>query len=392
MTPITLTNAQARRFLLRHHGLLGPHTFVGKEGALNFVRQSGCIQYDPIDVCGKNAELVLQSRVKGFSKGMLDELLYQDRLLVDYFDKQLAIIPVENWPHFARDRAYHRQQGRSYEAVERAAETVLAALAAREYIASGDLPALDEKVHWYWSETRLSRATLESLYFRGDLCIHHKQGALKHYAPAQRLLPSDVYHAPDPFQTAEDYRDWKTLRRVGAVGLLWNRASDAFLGVDGLKQGGRAAAFANLLAQDALVEVRVEGIAEPLYTRQRELPLLEAVRDDASPPPPRMEFIAPLDTLLWDRKLIRTLFDFSYTWEIYTPAAKRQYGYYVLPILRGDRFVGRVEAVCDRKRRTLTVPNVWWEGRAYTADLRKCLRRFARFHGYTDMEGPACPE
>ena len=101
---IRISQLDARRFLLRKHGLLGPHRFCGKEGALAFVRQCGCIQFDLVDVCGKNAELTLQSRVKGFSKTMLFDLLYQDRQLVDYPDKQLAIIPVEDWPCFERYR------------------------------------------------------------------------------------------------------------------------------------------------------------------------------------------------------------------------------------------------------------------------------------------------
>ncbi|MBQ4608203.1 MAG: winged helix DNA-binding domain-containing protein, partial [Clostridia bacterium] len=95
---------QARRFLLAHHGLLGGYRFSGKAGAVSYVRQAGCIQFDPVDVCGRNAELTLQSRVRGFSREMLSSLLYEDRLLVDYPDKQLAIIPVEDWPYFARYR------------------------------------------------------------------------------------------------------------------------------------------------------------------------------------------------------------------------------------------------------------------------------------------------
>ncbi|WP_245947993.1 hypothetical protein [Paenibacillus sambharensis] len=80
---IQLTKRQARQFLLLKHGLLGEYKFSGKQGVLDFVRQASCIQFDPIDVCGKNAEVVLQSRIKGFTKGMLAELLYEDRSLVD---------------------------------------------------------------------------------------------------------------------------------------------------------------------------------------------------------------------------------------------------------------------------------------------------------------------
>ena len=97
---LNITPDQARQFILLKQGLLGRHRFAGKDGAYQYVRQAGCIQYDPVDVCGRNAELTLQSRVKGFTKRMLDDLLYRDRLLVDYADKELSIWPSEDWPYF----------------------------------------------------------------------------------------------------------------------------------------------------------------------------------------------------------------------------------------------------------------------------------------------------
>ncbi len=94
-----ITKQQARQFILARQGLIGDYRFIGKEGALGFVKQAGCIQYDPVDACGKNAELTLQSRVKGFKKEMLHELLYKDRQLIDYADKELSIWQVEDWPY-----------------------------------------------------------------------------------------------------------------------------------------------------------------------------------------------------------------------------------------------------------------------------------------------------
>lgn len=385
MNTITLTQAQARRFLFRHHGLTGEHRFFGKEGVVDYVRQCGCIQFDPIDICGKNAELVLQSRVHGFTKPMLDALLYEDRKLVDYFDKNLAIFPVEDWPCFARERAKHQALGRSKEEVEAAAGKVREALLERECVCSRDL-GMDEKVQWYWAPSNLGRAVLETLYFRGELCVHHKQGTQKYYAPAGRLLPGALLAAKDPNETPEQYRDWLTYRRIGAVGLLWNRASDAFLCVDGHKEGGRRAAFEALAGEGKLVAVRLDGMEEPLYARRADEALLREVAAGETYAP-RMELIAPLDCILWDRKLIRRLFAFDYSWEIYTPAAKRQYGYYVLPIAYAERFVGRVEAIADRKSNVLRVNGVWWEGRTYKGELGKCLKRFARFNGLKTVEG-----
>ena len=132
-------------------------------------------------------------------------------------------------------------------------------------------------------------------------------------------------------------------RRVGAVGLLWNRPSDAFLGMQ-LKAAQRNRAFGELEAAGRLVPVRVQGLDPALYALAQDLPLLEAVRAGRKFEP-RTEFLAPLDAMLWDRKLIEALFGFAYRWEIYTPAEKRSYGHYVLPVLRGERFAGRIEAV-----------------------------------------------
>ena len=106
---------------------------------------------------------------------------------------------------------------------------------------------------------------------------------------------------------------------------------------------------------------------------------------------PRTELIAPLDSMIWDRKLIKALFGFEYTWEIYTPVNKRKYGAYVLPLLHGERFIGRVEAVCDRRVKILHVRNIWFEGDVIqTKKLQKaisaCFERFAKFNGCDSVQ------
>ena len=111
---LTITREQARQFILAKQGLLGAYRFHGKDGAYAYIRQAGCIQFDPVDVCGKNAELTLQARVKGFKKAMLQELLYTDRKLVDYPDKELSIWPVEDWPYFASYRERSRASGTTF--------------------------------------------------------------------------------------------------------------------------------------------------------------------------------------------------------------------------------------------------------------------------------------
>ncbi len=375
---LALTNRQARRFLLYKHGLIGAYRFVGKQGALDFVRQAGCIQFDPVDVCGRNADLVLQSRVRGYRKAWLSALLYEDRALVDYFDKNLAIFPVEDWPYFARTRQRSRMRERSFDRVEAVRGAVREAILARGAVCSADLD-MDERISWYWSDTRLSRAALEHLYFCGELAVHHKKGTIKYYDLAERCIPAAILSAPDPYPGDHQHRKWRVLRRIRSIGLLWNRASDAWLGIEGLKTEERNQIFSELAAEGAILPVAVEGMQTPLYLAAEDGGMLAYIRTDPALRA-RMAFLAPLDNLLWDRKLVRALFGFDYTWEIYTPAEKRKYGYYCLPILYGDRFIGRLDPVCDRKNRTLSVGHVWYEdGVRQTPALERTLEAFTAF-------------
>lgn len=384
MSGLKLTNEQARDFVLLHQGLLGSYKFLGPQGIVDFVGQAGCVQFDPIDVCGKNAELVLQARVPAFDKDQLYDLLYKERKLVDYFDKCLAIVRASDWKYFERTRERHRQNGRSRDRIEAVAEDVVAFIRANGPASSKDVP-LKETVDWSWNMATLSRAVLETLYFRGDLVVHHKKGTIKYYALAADHLDAGDLNAEDPHREDEEFWRWNVLRRIRAVGLLWNKPSDAWLGIEGLKAKQRSDAFETLSAEGLIVPCAVEGISEPLYVAAADEPLLRTVLSSPSAYEPRVEFIAPLDSVIWDRKLIRALFGFDYKWEIYTPVVQRKYGYYVLPVLYGNRFVGRIELVADKKARRLDVAGYWPEegatpDAAFPELLRERLTRFAAFN------------
>jgi uncharacterized protein YcaQ len=380
---ITLTNEQARRFLLLKHGLIGGYKFSGKQGVLDFVRQAGCIQFDPIDVCGKNPELVLQSRVNGFTKSWLYSLLYEERKLLDYFDKNLSIIATADWPYFWRYREAHQSGGRSHGEVNAVCDEIKNIIRQRGAVSSTDI-GFNDTVNWYWSDTRLSRAALETMYFRGDLVVHHKKGTVKYYDLTENCIDSGLLKTPKPYPDELDYQKWHVLRRIGAVGLLWDKPSDAWLNIRGLKSDGRNEIFRQLLAEAKVLEITVADTKVKLYCLSTDRDIIETVRKE-SRLKARCELIAPLDNMLWDRRLIRVLFDFEYKWEIYTPKAQRKYGYYVLPLLYGDRFIGRVEAICERKTKTLLLKNIWYEKdvgktkRLQTA-IGQCVDRFADFN------------
>ncbi|MEA4884401.1 MAG: crosslink repair DNA glycosylase YcaQ family protein [Clostridia bacterium] len=385
MSSLNLTRAQARRFMLAHQNLWPPHSLTGKPGILEHVSRVGCIQFDPLDVVGRNPELVLQSRVADFVPVMLQELLYTDRRLVDGWDKMMSIYSVEDWPFFRRQReATIHDLGGPDGPISSVLPQIRRAISEQGPVSSIDLHH-DERVDWPWGPARLARAALESMYWRGELVIDHRVHTRRVYDFAYRHIPEGLLSEADPNITDMQYYDWRVARRIGGIGLLWGKSSDAWLGIPGLKAGERAEALARLTSSGKVVEVSVEGVGSPLYMRRADLLLLDNVL--SSPiPPPRATVLAPLDNLLWDRRLVKELFDFEYRWEVYKPVSERQYGYYVLPILYGDRFVARFEPKRDRDARSIRIMDWWWEpgvepSLEMQASLADCFRRFLSYIG-----------
>jgi len=391
---ITLTNSQARQFMLLKQGLIGEHKFIGKQGVLDFIHQAGCIQFDPIDICGKNAEIVLQSRIKGFTKPMLAQLLYEDRKLFDYPDKQLSIIPVEYWPYFEGYRQAARANLENHPEIKTHIDYVRSFIQENGATCSDDFK-LEGSTTWWsainWSSGgKLSRSVLEQMYSSGDLVVHHKKGARRYYGLAEHHIPTDILNAPNPLPDDFAHMKWRILRRIGAVGLLWNRASDAWINIWGLTTGIRNKVFEALTNEGNIMPLTVDGLKDKLYFCATDMHLIETVLTNSAPKP-RCEFIAPLDSFMWDRKLIKVIFDFDYSWEIYTPAHLRKYGMYVLPILYGDKFIGRIEVVCQRKVGTLMVKNIWYEsGIKLTKKIEGAIstrvKKFAAFNDCKNIE------
>ena len=248
-------------------------------------------------------------------------------------------------------------------------------------------------MHWsgnWHKKSKACRSVLEQLYTDGILVIHHKNGSRKFYDLAERHLKPALLTEDNPCTDDDDLLCWRVLRRIGAVGLLWDKNSPAFLGID-LKAGRRASVFSALESRGAILPAQVEGIKATFYYPAEDDPLMQAVLAGTLDKKARMEFLAPLDPLFWDKTLVTALWDFRYSWEIYTPASKRKYGYYTLPILWGDAFIGRIETVADRKSNTLRVKNVWLEaGVRQTGKLQvtleRTLSRFARFNDCSKVE------
>lgn len=387
---LTLSKQQVRLFLLYHQGFYPEKTRNRKESILNFIHRIGCIQFDPIDIAGRNADLVLQSRVVDYSPDHLNDLLYKDRRLVDGFDKNMSIYVLRDWPYFSRRRESARLRlGDPSHPVSEVVPMIRREIEARGPLSSIDIN-LDQKIDWSWAPASIVRAAMECMYFWGELIVHHRVNTRRFYDFASRHLPESLLAAPDPNLTEAAHHDWYVYRRIGGIGMIWNKAGDAWLGMGDIKTRERTQAIARLQRQGLIIEAQVTGLNTPVYFRSADQATLELAFEKGHAMR-RAAVVAPLDNLIWDRKFSRELFDFSYAWEIYKPASMRQFGYYVLPILFGDRFVARFEPVRDRKNGTLIIQNWWWEaGVTHTKEMQVAVRDaclgFMKFNACKNME------
>jgi len=390
--PLVISKQIACRTLLSCQGLFPPRTWSGKRGIKSYLKRVRSIQFDPINVVGRNPDLVLQSRVKDFRPLMLDELLYKDRHMVDNWDKMASLSLAEDWPFFSHHRSRMEEIfGVPSEVVMSLAPTVLAQIRQEGPQCSLDYH-FEEKTDWAWGPTRVTRASLEGLFKIGKLGVHHRVNNRRYFDLIENLLPAEVLQAVDPNQTLEEYQRWHVKRRMSALGIAHPNAGEQWGGMIGVKTPQRRKILQGLVENGDLIEIEVEELpGDIFYLLKEDRKIINRVKKDV--PASEAAFIAPLDNLLWDRKTVKRLFDFSYMWEVYKPKEKREYGYYVLPVLYGDRFVARIDPGFDKKARILTINNWWWEDgvepdQHMNNALIACLTDFVDYLDAVDIKIP----
>ena len=328
-TPAEVTPEEARRLAVRAQLLDGSATDV-----LDTVRRLGFLQLDPISTVAPPQYLVLWSRLGPYDRSELDRLLEQRKL----FEWNAFIWPKEDLPLI---KAQMRERWGRYKRERWALEFLKEQSALRRYVLRelerrGPLPSRElehtdarfhERTVWWGTRAQLTWM-LELLHLRGQIAVAGRLGTHRLWDLAERVYPK-TETVP-----AAAARRARAERRFRSLGVKLER--------------GR---------------------------------LLAHPEADALPVGNRVTFLSPFDRLIHDRDRAEALWGFHYRLEMYVPKAKREYGYYVLPILRGDDLVGRIEPVFDRKARVLQVNDVWWEPGKKEVPLDKPLRSLARFLG-----------
>ncbi|MDR3672658.1 MAG: crosslink repair DNA glycosylase YcaQ family protein [Holophaga sp.] len=386
-----LTAAQARRLLLAGQALLGPPPPGGLEG---LVQQLGYVQLDSINVVERAHHLILGCRTEAYDPAQFEALLEQRRLF-EHWTHDAAAIPLRWYPHwhlrFPKSRArilaspwWRERMGDQAEAL---LAQVLERIRAEGPLRSADFeqPGTGGAGWWGWKP---HKAALELLWHTGELAVASRLHFHKSYDLAERVFP-EAHALPPPAPDA--HLEWAcatALERLGAatpreLAAFWNAVepADAARWCAAAQAGGRIAQVA--------VQPRDGGPAKPCFAVPDWRERLAALPE----PGERMVILCPFDPILRDRARTLRLFGFDYRFEAFVPEARRQFGYYVLPILEGETLVGRLDAKHHRDRGVLECKGLWWEKavrptKARQRRLRTALETLARRIGAGEVQYP----
>jgi uncharacterized protein YcaQ len=395
MVPL-IDNRTARRLFLERQGLaFAPTPKMARAGLLDLIGHMGFIQVDSISTVERAHHMILFSRNQTYRQKDLKHLLERDRALFENWTHDASIIPTEFYPYwkhsFGREREKLRERWRKWrrEGFEAQFGQVLERVASDGPIMSRDMAAdhrsggenangRDGSGGWW--DWHPSKTALEFLWRTGDLAVCRREAFQKVYDLSERVIP-ERHRAPEIGGKA--FIDWACRSAIDRLGFATSGEVAAFFD---LITAAEARAWCEAERGKSLVEVDIEAAAGAKPRRAFARPETLDALTNLPEPPGRLRVLSPFDPLIRDRNRTERLFGFQYRIEVFVPAAKRRYGYYVFPLLEGDRLIGRIDMICRRKTGDLDVTGLWLEpkvklSKGRLAALEAELDRLRRFTG-----------
>ena len=379
----------ARRFILGRSGLWPGRRWEGERGTEQAMRALEHLQLDPLLVMGRAQDLILQARVADYHVDGWARPTYERRRFFDW-GGWLAVRPMEELPYFRSRMRRDRDENPHWLEVEaehrEAIAEMRAVLKERGLVANRDFAMATRKRTDDYRGRKDSAVALYYLWRIGEAMVHHRERFERVYAATDAVAPARFLRdVPDAAEA--DAFLWR--KEVAFEGLT------AFTGLLQTERAAHAVWRRAAIEVGQLVEVRVDGWRKPRWVLGEEVPDLQTVEAGRVPRAWRPRetttteettFLSPLDPVS-ARKRAKELFGFDYIWEVYTPAPKRRFGYYALPVLWGDRLVARFDGRFEPSTRTLRLLGLWLEDEALATDdafIEAFARGMARFRGYLE--------
>ncbi|MEO8287436.1 MAG: crosslink repair DNA glycosylase YcaQ family protein [Chloroflexota bacterium] len=368
--PIKVTPTVARRLSITRQRLAGPRPAPTPEGFLEVVHDIGCLQLDPISAVARTNHLVPWSRLGVHDPAIQDTLLWSDRSLFEYWAHAASIVLTEDYPIHSHQMERYRTSDKPWVVSTRAwmaanqelYDHIMATIRERGPILSKDIEdkAQDGWQSTGWTGGRNVSRMLDFLWTQGIIMVAGRKGGQKMWDLAERVLPEWTPREELPQQEVVRRSALKSLRGLG-IGTQRHITNyftrNRYWDLDSVLR--------DLVAEGIIqsVEIDAEGKkwAGPWYVHRDDLHLLESLSGGGEAWQPRTTLLSPFDNLIADRARTEALFNFDFRIEIYVPKEQRKYGYYVLPILYGDRLIGRIDPLMDRKAKRLNINAVYAE-------------------------------
>ncbi len=399
---LTITPTTARRLAVTKQYLAGPRPAPGLAGLMAVMRGIRCLQIDPIRAIERTQYLVLFSRLGAYDPALLNQAAYHEKLLFEYWAHAASYVLSEDFALFTGEmkRAYQTEptslwRKRFYEWVAANGEFqqhILDTIRANGETLPNQISDNAAQV-WQssgWTNSRNTTMMLAALGDMGRVMVSRRVGLRKYWDLAERVLPDEIRQAElaEPERTLHAAQLSLKALGVGTARHIRNH----FI------RGGYAdleRMLAQLERDHQIVRVKIEGEGSPLETDSvpwfihvDDIPQVE--RASQGDWYPRTVLLSPFDNLICDRDRTLQLWAFFFRIEIYVPPEKREFGYYVLPILHGERLIGRVDARMNRKTKTLEVNAVFAEpgaprNKKTARAVRQAIDELAAFLGAGDI-------
>ena len=384
---LKISNRDARRLWLERQGLaVTPTGALDDDSLAAIIDQLGFVQLDTIRIIARAHDHILWSRNQNYREQMLDELV-KKRAAFEHFTHDASVLPMDFYPYWRRqfDRMRRRvDSSRWHEFMpsKKACDKILKRVETEGPLSTRDFETKatkKEKAAWVRPPHKVA---LDYYWYAGILATCHRKNFIKHYNVREKIIP-EIFRDKEVSEAKQiDWLCSNALNRLGFASegdlqRFWDAAD-----LDEVKSWTKK-------RRKKLVDVEIKTANGETYKALAPENIEETLAG-AKSPTSRLRLLNPFDPVIRDRNRLSRLFGFDYRVEMFVPAAKRQYGYYVYPMLEGDRFVGRIEAKANRKAGRIQVDNVWWEkgvkrtnARANKLDAE--LERIGRFVGASDV-------
>ncbi len=374
----TVTKDLVRRLAVVKQGLHQRPPKADKDALKRIIRQIGLLQLDSISVTARSHYLVMLSRAGLYNVDDLDALL-PERYLFEQWAHVACMIPTEDFPYFVPTYMARRSRPRSGMGDDPQAlmDMILDEIRQNGPMMSKDFES--EHVHkGSWWDWKPSKVALEYLFSRGYLMVTDRQNFHRQYDLPERVLNGI---APDMEKSMDEYQRWAVITGLRYQGIA---TVSAIADYHRLRKTETRHHLKQLLKEGLVIPVTIEDVKEDAYLHAEDQTLLEQVAAGEHPAQVTT-FLSPFDNLIWYRDRTEALFNFYYRIEVYTPAPKRRYGYYVLPILHNGKLIGRIDPKIERKERRFIIHALHLEpGVTVTNDLIAglvgAIKEFMAFH------------